>query len=250
LKEVPLFLNDFDEEGVITPKDYFREKKIELLLPEKAIISFWWPSELVEEIKKLGKGEFSYARHVKIVEIETERIPISCVIMQGVGAPLAAATLEEIITLGVKKAILLGGAGALIEMPDNALILPTEAIRDEGTSYHYLPPRVRAGPSQRLQEKLRESIQRYNFPIYEGKTWSTDAFYRETPARIEKFRSEGAICVEMEAAACFAVGEYRKVELGALFFPTDILIGKWRFLNIKKDYQKILQIVIDALMAL
>jgi uridine phosphorylase len=247
LEDIPLFLDDFDEEGVITPKDHFREKKVELLLPEKAIISFWWPSELAEEIKKLGKGEFSYARHVKIVEIETERIPISCVIMQGVGAPLAAATLEEIITLGVKKAILLGGAGALIEMPEDALILPTEAIRDEGISYHYLPLFVKAKPSQNLQKKLRESIRKYNFPIYEGKTWSTDALYRETPARIEKFRSEGAICVEMEAAACFAVAEYRKVELGALFFPTDVLKEKWRFLNIKKDYKRIIQIAINSL---
>lgn len=261
-REIPLFVDDLGEEGVVAPGDWSREwfgqKKVKLLLPERAILAVRFPPKLVAAIRKRGKREFGYAKkqYPKIVEIETGASPptppICCVIIRGGASSIAAATLEEIMALGgVKEVILLAAAGTLIEMPEDALILPTEAIRDEGTSYHYLPPLAQAKPSQRLQEKLKRSLQKHKFPVIQGKTWTTDAFYRTTPTRIKTFKSQGAVSVEMEAAGCFSTAQYRGLELGALLFPTDFVSAteKWRVLRAAKDYdyQKILQVVIDAL---
>jgi purine-nucleoside phosphorylase len=241
-------MDTLNEEGIVTPELYFQyfKKGLKIKLPEKAILTFWWPKELVSEIEKRKKREFSYANKVKIIEIEMEEFLIPCLIMAG-RAPIAAEVLEEINYFGVKEVILIGGAGILIEIPAETLIIPNEAIRDEGTSYHYLSPFAKAVPSLRLKEKLKKSCKKYNVSFIEGKVWSTDGFYRETPSRIKKFRNEGAVCVEMETAACFAVAQYRKMELAALFYPTDLLAEKWKILNLQRDYQKILQIAIDTL---
>lgn len=249
-RELPLLIDTLSEEGIFTPKQYFEISKFEwqkIKLLEKAILTFWWPEEMIEEIEKMKKQEFSYANKVKIVEIEEKGFSIPCAIMAG-RAPISAEVLEEMRYLGVKQVILMGGVGSLIEISPETLIVPTEAIRDEGTSYHYLSPKAKAIPSSKLRQRLKENCRKYDVPVIEGKVWSTDALYRETPTKIEKFKKEGAVCVEMEAAACFAVAQYRKMELAALFFPTDLVAKeKWKPLSLKRNYRKIIQIAIDSL---
>lgn len=144
----------------------------------------------------------------------------------GVGAPIAAGLLEEFIAFGCRKFIVAGGAGALQSGLDvGKLIVVSAAVRDEGVSYHYLPParEVTAHPAgvQALEAAL---IQR-GVPHHTAKTWTTDAPYRETPAMIAARRAEGCYTVEMEAAALMAVAQFRGAVLGQVLYAGDDLSG-------------------------
>jgi uridine phosphorylase len=142
----------------------------------------------------------------------------------GVGAPLAGGFLDELIALGCRKFIACGGAGAL----DNSLVLghlvvPVSAVRDEGTSYHYLPPAREVAASPAAVAAIERVLQRGNVPYVTGKTWTTDGIYRETPAKVRLRRAEGCLTVEMEAAAFFAVAAFRDVTIGQILYSGDDL---------------------------
>ncbi len=144
----------------------------------------------------------------------------------GIGAALSAALLEEVIAFGCGKFIACGGCGILEkDMALGHLIVVSEALRDEGVSYHYLPPgrTVRAQPLG--VASLESILHRHGIPYRVGKTWTTDAPYRETPKRIAARRAEDCIVVEMEAAGMLAVAEFRGVKLGVILYGGDDLSG-------------------------
>lgn len=142
----------------------------------------------------------------------------------GVGAPLAAAFLEEAIALGCRKFIACGGAGVLDrEIAMGHLIIPTAAVRDEGTSYHYLPPSREVEPSPEAVAAIETVLKRRHVEYLLAKTWTTDAFYRETRNRIALRKAEGCLTVDMEASALFAVARFRNVQLGQILYGGDNL---------------------------
>jgi uridine phosphorylase len=145
----------------------------------------------------------------------------------GLGAPMAAALLDEVIARGCRKFIVCGGAGVLDrEIVVGHLVVPTVAVRDEGTSYHYWPParEVEANPAGVVI--VQATLERHAVPYILGKTWTTDAFYRETPAKVHRRRSEGCVTVEMEAAAFFAVACFRQVTLAQILYGGDDVSGQ------------------------
>ncbi len=155
------------------------------------------------------------------IQVEGRRIAFfNC----GVGAPHASALLEEVIALGCRKFIACGGAGALVpELTVGHLVVPTSAVRDEGTSYHYLPPSREVSAHSAAISAIETVLRRDNVPYVTGKTWTTDGLYRETPKRIARRREEGCLTVEMEAAAFFAVAQFRGVPFGQVLYGGDDL---------------------------
>jgi uridine phosphorylase len=148
------------------------------------------------------------------------------VVHPGVGAPLAAGFMEELIALGATQFIACGGAGVLnAELALGHLIVPDVAVRDEGTSYHYLPPAREVGATPAAVEAITATLDAHETPYVVGKTWTTDAIYRETKARIARRRAEGCITVEMEAAAFFAVAAFRGVTVGQILYGGDDVSG-------------------------
>lgn len=145
----------------------------------------------------------------------------------GSGAPLSAGLLEGVIAHGAKVIIACGGAGVLDPaIPLGRIIVPTAAIRDEGTSYHYLPPGREVAANPLGLEILREVLESQGDPYLFGKTWTTDAIFRETRSKIQARRAEGAIVVEMETAALFAVGAFRNVLVAQLLYAGDNVGGE------------------------
>jgi uridine phosphorylase len=145
----------------------------------------------------------------------------------GVGAPLAAGFLEELIALGGRVFVAVGSAGALVpELTLGHVIVPTAAIRDEGTSYHYLPASREVEPTPHVLEAILATLAERDVPYVTGKTWTTDAIFRETRAKAAARVAEGCICVEMEAAACFAVARFREVAFGQMLYAGDDLSGE------------------------
>ncbi len=145
----------------------------------------------------------------------------------GVGGPMVAGLLEGVIAHGAKVIVACGGAGALDPaIPVGQIIVPTAAIRDEGTSYHYLPPSREVAADPRGLAILHELLESQDIPYLSGKTWTTDAVFRETRAKIQARREEGALVVEMEAAALFAIGAFRNVLVAQLLYAGDNVGGE------------------------
>ncbi|MBM4429352.1 MAG: purine-nucleoside phosphorylase, partial [Chloroflexi bacterium] len=156
----------------------------------------------------------------------------------GVGAPLAASLLEEVIAFGCRKFVVCGGCGASPKRSGGGcgvlekgltvghLLVVSSAVRDEGVSYHYLPPGREVQADERVVAVLQGVLTRRGLPYRLAKTWTTDAPYRETRAKVAQRRAEGCLTVEMEAAALLAVAQFRGVALGQLLYSGDDLSGE------------------------
>ena len=150
--------------------------------------------------------------------------PIGVLQPAGYGAPIIATVLEELIAFGVQRFVAIGLAGGLqSDLHSGDIVIADRALRDEGTSYHYLPPArsVEADPTMVQQLSAALSAQQLVHSV--GATWTTDAPYRETRREVEAYRAEGVKTVEMEAAALFAVGQRLHVSTAAILIISDRL---------------------------
>lgn len=140
-----------------------------------------------------------------------------------VGAPCTVGFVEDVLSeVNVNKFIMFGGAGCLDrEIARGKIMVPTEAYRDEGTSYHYAP----AADYITLKNShiVADFMKQAKIPCVLGKTWTTDAIYRETRGGFEKRKREGCIAVEMESAAVQAVCDFRGVEFYNFLKSGDLL---------------------------
>lgn len=148
------------------------------------------------------------------------------IVLSGIGAPMAVAIVEELLTLfPCRRFVVFGSSGALTDLPEGRVIVPTEAYRDEGCSYHYAPAaswiRIRSA------ERLASLLDRLGVPYVPGKTWTTDAFYRETERSKAQRVQDGCICVEMECSALQSVCDFRGAELYQFVYTADSLHGNW-----------------------
>lgn len=136
------------------------------------------------------------------------------------GGPASVCLMEDLIAKGAKKFLFFGSCGALDEsLAAGHLIIPSEAYRDEGTSYHYLPPsdyvEIPTAP------KLKAVLDRLELPNVMGRIWTTDAFFRETADNCRKRREDGCIAVDMECASLAAASQFREVEFYQFLYAAD-----------------------------
>jgi len=193
-------------------------------IPEHAVICFF--GEVIEKLKNEGKAIL-----IRNLQTEMGNHPLYevdylgkklIVFHPGVGAPLAVALLEEVIALGCNKFIACGGAGVLNkEIAVGHIIIPNSAVRDEGTSFHYIEPSREVNANIEGVQAIEKVLTKHKCKYVVGKTWTTDAFYRETPEKVRLRRQEGCLTVEMEASAFFAVSQFRKVTLAQLLCGGD-----------------------------
>ena len=142
----------------------------------------------------------------------------------GIGAPAAATVLEHLAALGTRTVVSIGTAGSLQrDLEPGDFVLCAAAVRDEGVSHHYLPPARLAAPSAELTAALEGALRGSGLAFRTGTSWTIDAPYRETVAEARHYQAEGVLCVEMEAAALFAVAQVRGVRLASAFVISDSL---------------------------
>lgn len=251
-KAYPLLEYDPSKKAVIEP-DGIRSNTQDLL-PEYCVLCFF--GELIrkrvqkEKPKimhrfKTESGVYPVYVHKKEQEIAYAQAPV--------GAPVCAGMLETLISLGSKKFIVCGSAGVLDNsLPVDHLIVPTAAVRDEGTSYHYLPPTREVKPYASGVSAVKKVLKEHKLTFTEGKTWTTDAFFRETRGKILLRKKEGCLTVDMEASALMAVSRFRKVPLGFLFYSGDDVSGKeWdtrQAWDRKKIREKIFDLSMEAVL--
>jgi uridine phosphorylase len=223
-REYPILeFDDTGQEAIIEPSRVLKPLD---RMPEHVILCFFQEAinqacagsePITNLISEIGKFP------VFVVESEGRRVAVA---HPGVGAPLAAGFVEELIALGGKKFIACGGAGVLDKnLFAGHLVVPISAVRDEGTSYHYLPPSREVSPSPEAVEAIEATLKAHHMTYVKGKTWTTDALYRETPAKIARRKAEDCITVEMEAAAFFAVAQFRGMTFGQILYSGDDVSG-------------------------
>jgi uridine phosphorylase len=170
--------------------------------------------------------------------VEPERVPLAhgeaggrpvSVILLPIGAPWTVLTLEQLIVRGARAVIATGAAGSLHpEAPVGSLVIPTAAIREEGTSYHYAVPEAEARPSPALTAALVEACRERGIEPLQGMNWTTDAPFRETRDKVARLMRRGVVSVDMEASAMFVLGQRRGVEVASLFVVSDELFHPWK----------------------
>lgn len=221
----PILEFDPAPEAVIEPSREIERRDV----PEHCVICFF--REVLDRViaghnaRIVAENYWEDGRH-DLYEIEHNGRRLAF-FHPGVGAPLAAGLLEEVIAFGCRKFVVCGGAGVLRkDIAVGHLIVVSAAVRDEGVSYHYLPPGRDIVADPRGVAVLEAALQRRGLPYLTAKTWTTDAPYRETRAMVEQRQAEGCITVEMEAAALLAVAQYRGALLAQLLYGGDDLSGQ------------------------
>jgi len=216
MKEIPLLDHKFyDRPSLFEPENLLREARrqkgiTEITIPEICILD---PDGDIEEFvihrhhAKLNKAWACY--HTKLFEFDYGKIKVG-IIGKAVGASFAVLLAEQLFVSGCKLLVSMTSAGQLVQpAPPPYFILIEKAVRDEGTSYHYLSPTEFSFLKSELKEKLEGAFDKLELTILTGTTWTTDAPYRETEDSINHYKRMGIHAVEMEASALYAFSEAR-----------------------------------------
>ena len=210
------------EKGKISPEDFYGQREI---IADICLTIFSWKlvQKIVDEYHLSPVGELlssSQPIPVYLLEYQGKKI---CLYNSPMGSALAASfMLEAKHLLGSTKFIAFGTAGRLDKsIPPLTLIVPTAAYRDEGLSYHYAPPQdyIEIKNHVFLEKFLKDQGVSY----VSGKTWTTDAFYKETEEEIAQRQKEGCICVEMECAGMQAISDFYGFDFYEFLFGADLL---------------------------
>ena len=142
----------------------------------------------------------------------------------GIGAPAMATVVEELLALGARQIVGIGTAGSLQPaLLPGSLVVCTKALRDEGTSHHYLRPSRFAWPSPGLTREVGQALADRGLRFRRGGGWTVDAVYRETVRELRRWRRAGLLTVDMEASALFSVARFRRAKAASVFVISDVL---------------------------
>lgn len=223
MNKQPFILNfDNNPHAVLEPSHdncpfHFHSKLLYAFVPEKEISAF------LDRHFHRTIGEFdSVSFSPKIYEVEVNN-ELFTLCQAPLGASAATQLIDWLIGYGVKEILTVGTAGALVDLPENVMLLPRRAIREEGTSFHYMKPGQFVDLNSDFLNKIKQTMQNLNLSYKEVTTWTTDGFFRETSKKVDQFRELGASTVEMECAALAACAQFRKVDFAQILFTADLL---------------------------
>ena len=225
----PNFAGKHAEEAIFTPADFAaylrRVGALESYQPPAGVVLCYQRSlyNHVLQAEGLKSPERRGALH-GLLPLPSTGGRVGLLGQFGIGAPAAAAALEELAAMGTPAFVSVGTAGSLQRDLDiGDLVLCEAAIRDEGVSHHYLPPAKLATAAAAMNTALGAAMRQAGVPYRAGVSWTIDTPYRETVAEARRYQAEGVLCVEMEAAALFAVAKVRGLQVASAFTISDSL---------------------------
>lgn len=220
-----MLLNEFDsnKRAILNPNEF--ENKIEdfpkigvSCFSKKLIdkyVEMYNPKQIAEISSANGK--------VPIYEINYKNIKIAF-FMSRVGASACTVSYEEVLAMGLEELILFGTCGVLDKnIDDCSIIIPTSALRDEGTSYHYAKANKEVAVNEKYIDLFEQVLIEHDYSYTKGKVWTTDAPYRETRDKMNTRKSQGCVCVDMECSAMSIVAKFRGKKLFHFFYAADNL---------------------------
>jgi uridine phosphorylase len=213
----PILANKrYSERSAFTPENLLREARRQKDLSEASVpaVCVLDPDgDLVRRLEASGRAAHdpSWAcYHTQLYRLSEEGLELGFVGC-AVGASFAVLVAEQLFASGCRLLISMTSAGQLHELrPPPYFVLIERALRDEGTSYHYLPPAEFSRASPELLAAMQCAFVGLRMPVERGGTWTTDAPFRETPSVIGAMKAKGLLAVETEAAALYAFAEARR----------------------------------------
>lgn len=213
----PILEYDDNTDAKLNPTTFVKEK----FESNKLIITFF--PEVIQRLlneKNISVEKTISGENPVIVYrfVDTDvLITLGCI-----GCPACAGNLDLFNAMGIDKVMFCGGAGVLDKRIEVGQIFVVDgAIRDEGFSYHYLPPSRCVYMNSKITDTITDYLDKNSISYIRGLAWTTDAIFRETQDKIMQRKTEGAKIVEMEQAGCIAVSQFRNFAYGALIYGGD-----------------------------
>ncbi len=191
-------------------------------VPEVCVLEF--DGDLTDWLVATGRAKrwrpwACFHTSMETVEVDGDAFGV---IARTIGGPYAVLVAEQLAASGARIVFGLTSAGRVSSsLPLPSLVVATQAIRDEGTSYHYLPPGERIEADAGVVETLLSEVSAVGLPVSHGLVWTTDAPYRETLEQLTLHAEAGALAVEMQAASLFAFGAARGFPVGLIAHVTN-----------------------------
>ena len=244
--EFPILERDSEQTAVIMPN---RNGLYDL--PKKCVFAFLGETTdhfaLKNKCEKVAVFD-SITKDYPIYKIDYKGEEI-CFCQAPCGASAAAQIVDFVISYGVKYIIACGSCGALHDFEENQIMIPTSALRDEGTSYHYIEPSRLIALNSQAIKAIKMAANQNGINYKECRTWTTDGFYRETKDMVKYRMDEGCEVVDMECSALAACAEFRDAVFGQILFTADSLANldehderEWG----KSSFDSVLNLSFDA----
>ena len=245
--EIPILEFDSDTDAILAPT----HERLALHLPRKAVFAFLgnYIETYAKEHSCTQAGLFVSSTKSYPIYITQYKGTDICFCQAPVGAAAAVQILDWLIGYGVTEIISTGSCGVLQDLPENTFLVPVKALRDEGTSYHYMKPSRFIDINTTALSAIEAALTEHGLPYTEVITWSTDGFFRETKEKVAYRKAEGCSVVEMECAALAACAQLRGAVWGELLFTADTLADSESY-NERDwgiaSYERALQLCSDA----
>ena len=227
VSHLPLLDHPLNSPSVFRPEDLVDDirgqRRIHALdLPEVCVLDF--DGDMTDAL--VGAGEVRSCDGWPCFHTSMWALPVDggcCgLIARTIGGPYAVLVAEQLAVCGVRAIVGLTSAGRVGSvLPVPGVVVADRAIRDEGTSYHYLPASETVEALPGLADALEAAVTTVGLPVERGLVWTTDAPYRETSEQIDRHARLGALAVEMQAASLFAFAAARKVPVGVVAHVTN-----------------------------
>jgi len=205
----------YNAPSVFRPENLLREARRQRRLPDQdvpAICALDPDGDIIRALRHAGRARpaAGWACYHTAMDVTAHAGVTIGIVGLAVGAPFATLVAEQLFVSGCRLLVSVTSAGQITPLgPTPYFVLIDRALRDEGTSHHYLPPATFADADPALADAAFAAFADLSTPVHRGTTWTTDAPYRETAAAIEAARACGALAVEMEAAALYAFARAR-----------------------------------------
>ena len=229
LNPIPLLAHLVEEPSAFTPEALLEAVRIARSLPREPappICILEFDGDLTDWLIAAGAAKpwKSWACfHTTMQAIEVEGTPCG-IVPRTIGGPYAVLIAEQLRASGAQVVLGLTSAGRVAtSVPVPGLVVATEAIRDEGTSYHYLSPNQPTVAHAMLADSLLRGLGSLGVPALSGAVWTTDAPYRETKRQLAEYARQGVLAVEMQAASLFAFGIARELPVGLVAHVTNAI---------------------------
>ena len=224
-----LDLKDTGAPSVFQPENLLREARRQRGLEHADVPTLCLldpDGDIVRHLKRTGRAqpiEHWACYHTQMWRFEQEGLEFG-IVGCAVGAPFAVLLAEQMFASGCRFLISVTSSGQITPVGEPPyFVLIEKALRDEGTSYHYLPPSRFAEADPDVLSRLAPLVGQAPVAVHRGATWTTDAPYRETEAAIAAHRQAGILAVEMEAAALYAFSRARNVPVACFAHVTNAM---------------------------
>lgn len=222
-----MFDHELDAPSVFKPEELVSAVRASKGLPESGVPPICvldFDGDLADWLVSQGRAttfEPWACFHTKMYLVETDGVRCG-VIARTIGGPYAVLIAEQLRVAGAQLILGLTSAGRVCpSLPIPSLVVVTSALRDEGTSLHYLPPSEYVACPTPIGNVLVDELGKLELPVIQGSAWTTDAPYRETKHQLERHAASGVQAVEMQAASLFAFATARHVDIGMVAHLTN-----------------------------